>query len=392
MSSIKISTGRIARFAALSVLVPLVGCGGADEISRTVSSDTVDAFIGPDCMDLIPPAVIEKSGCYRMVRNFSALADGDFGITITAPHVKLDLNGHTLTGSGPNSTAVGVHAIGVERITVENGTFRNFLYGIRIDPSTERSVLEATVRGVHVTQGTARGIYVAADIVTVEDTQVNNLSGYTGWPASHTMAIEVAASQHSIANNQVGDYLPEGVGEAVGISLSSPVDNCTVTNNTIDSSVAPEFGRTIGIWVASEQSGRDSDALLINRNSVTGADYGFFSRNTPRIEDNKFAVTCGPWNVTTYDSYVGHNDFVTHTRECTDTVEYLETLAGGDPRWKIRLAAALIERQSVNAEEEGACEDYTRAKAILFPLVEGRLAGAVEQAAWVDLLLNRWCT
>lgn len=385
----KIRTRQLALFATL--FAALVACGKknigdavGDTMLLLVNSDTVNAFIGPDCMELVPPAIIEKSGCYRVVKDYSVVADADFGITVFASHVKLDLNGHKISGSGPKSTAAGVHAIGVERITIQNGTLRDFLYGVRIDPSAEQKVIEATVRGVHVAQGTARGIHVAAENVTVEGSRVEHLSGYSGWPASHTIGIEVAASQCAIKNNHVLNYLPEGVGEAVGISLSSPVDNCTVSSNEIKSAEPPKFGRTIGIWVSGEQITRGSEALMISRNIVGGADYAFFSGNTSLIEHNEFSVACGPSDVTTFRTYVEQNVFLPLGRRCSDTVEHLETLAAIDPRWRIRLAAALIERQSVHAATNAACEDYARAKAILVPLAAEAVAGAVEQIARVD--------
>lgn len=386
--------------ASICLFVILTACGGGrDDSARgtsqqaPIASDTVDAFIAKDCVDISPPSIIEVSGCYRLAGDYHALLDGDFGITIFASHVKLDLSGHTLAGSGPQSTAVGIHAIGTQRITIQNGVLKDFLYGIRIDPSSVQAVTETTIRNVNVAQGSARGISVTAESVTIEDSQIFRLSGYTGWPASHTIGIEVFAANCAINNNHIVDYLPEGVGEAVGISLSSPVENCTLSGNRIETIEPPKFGRTIGIWVTGEQISREPRSLSITQNIVTGADYAFMSPQTPKIEHNRFTVGCTPSDVTTYDKHIENNNFNTDGTGCRDTIEYLEPLTELNSNWKIRLAAALIERQqSNNVDGSSACDDYTRAKTILTSLVDEKFAGAAEQMSRTEQLIRTECS
>lgn len=390
----------IKSLVSISLFVFLTACGGGEDASSEstvvqapIASDTVDIFIAKDCVDILPPAIIDVSGCYRLAGDYRAALDGDFGITIFASHVKLDLNGHTLAGNGPQSTAVGIHAIGTQRITIQNGVLKDFLYGIRIDPSSVQSVTETTIRNVNVAQGSARGISVTAESVTIEDSQIFNLSGYTGWPASHTIGIEVIAASCAISNNHIVDYLPEGVGEAVGISLSSPVENYALSGNRIETIEPPAFGRTIGIWVTGGQARKEPHSLFIHQNIVTGADYAFMSPKIPRIQNNQFVVGCDPTDVATYDGYTENNDFVAREIKCNDTIQHLESLVDLDSRWKIRLAAALIERQqSSDADDNSACDDYTRAKTILTPLVAERIAGAAEQMSRADQRFRAKCT
>lgn len=381
---------------AFALALCLTACGPSTDGDPIMSkplvpSDTVDAFIGSECMDLEPPAVIKESGCYRVVKDYKVSANGDFGITVLAPHVKLDLNGHTLTGSGPASTAAGVHAIGVNRITIENGNLRNFLYGVRVDPLEQTQTTEATLRSLHIADGTARGIFVTAQNTTIEGSLIENLSGFTGWPASHTIGIEVVATNCRIVDNHIVNYLPEGLGEAVGISLSSAADNCSVLYNQIETPEPAAFGRTIGVWISSEQKNREFDAVLLSQNAVVGADYAFLSSEKPQFERNHFAIACGPNVVTAYDAHLEGNEFAPLAAPCGDTLEALVPLAATDPRWQVRLAAALHERLWIGASPETACDDLRRSKALLLPLVAQGMAGAQEQLVRVNPLAAR-CT
>lgn len=379
----------------------IIGCGQGDNgklagdaqhSNHVVDSDSVENFITQECAEISLPAVLRSSGCYRVTADHQASSPNDAAITALAQYVKIDLNGHTLTGSGPESLAAGIHAIGTERIKIENGEINHFLYGVRIDPSPERNVVEATVREIKVSEGSARGIFVRAAHATIENNHINNLAGFSGWPASHTMGIELMADKCQVEGNRIVDYFPEGVGEAVGISLSSSVSGCTVSKNRIESSHSAEFGRTIGMWFASEQKIYDSDALVMRDNVVHGADYAFFTGGTPTIKNNTFSVKCDPSEVATYHQYVHDNDFLTNDYPCQDTSEYLATVADSDPRWQIRLAAALLEGQSIADSESPRCERYAKAKEILGNQSVQDTAGAASQVARVDALWDAHCT
>lgn len=389
------------RFIAVFVFTSvIIGCGQGDNgnpagdprsSKHFVDSDSVENFIDLHCTEISLPAILRSSGCYRVVTDHLASSPNDAAITALAQYVKIDLNGHTLTGSGRESLAAGIHAIGTERIKIENGEINHFLYGIRIDPSPERNVVEATVREIKVSEGSARGIFVSAAQATIENNHINNLVGFSGWPASHTMGIELMADKCQVEGNHIADYFPEGVGEAVGISLSSGVSGCTVSQNRIESSHPAEFGRTIGMWFASEQKGQDSDALVMRGNVVNGADYAFFSGGTPMIENNTFSVRCDPSEVVTYRDYVEDNNFLTNDDPCQDTSEHLATIADTDPRWQLRLAAALLEGQSIADAESSRCERYAKAKEILNDQSVHGTAGAASQVARVDALWDAHC-
>jgi parallel beta-helix repeat protein len=70
----------------------------------------------------------------------------DDGITIGAAGVKLDLNGHKITGVSADNT-VGVHALAADAVIKGAGSVRNFDENIRISSSDGSVVRKVDVRG-----------------------------------------------------------------------------------------------------------------------------------------------------------------------------------------------------------------------------------------------------
>jgi parallel beta-helix repeat protein len=56
------------------------------------------------------------------------------GLTVGADGIKLNLNGHTITGAG---SGVGISVIGRMEVSISGGTVRNFEAGVRVNTSTE---------------------------------------------------------------------------------------------------------------------------------------------------------------------------------------------------------------------------------------------------------------
>ena len=52
------------------------------------------------------------------------------GLIVGADRIKLDLNGHTITGSG---SGVGIGVTGRSHVSIVGGTVRNFEAGVRVN-------------------------------------------------------------------------------------------------------------------------------------------------------------------------------------------------------------------------------------------------------------------
>jgi len=65
-------------------------------------------------------------------------------LIVGADDITIDLNGHTITGSGTGS---GILAVGRSGVVIEGGTIRNFLIGVQLAASTGVSVKEIRAMG-----------------------------------------------------------------------------------------------------------------------------------------------------------------------------------------------------------------------------------------------------
>jgi len=334
------------------------------------------------CRTVSPPATIGDSGCYSVTKDFSTDDPGQFALVVTADRVTLDLGGHRLAGAGAASVVAGIHVLGSQRLTLRNGTISGFLFGLRAEPYNGRRIDTVLVENLVVKAGTARGLAVTARDVTIRDSRITNLSGFAGWPASHAMGIELNAEHCLIQGNLVADIYPEGVGEAVGISLSSGAERCMIADNVIVNRRQPEVGRAMGFWIAEEQARRAPGGLTVGGNAVRGHAYAFMAppKLAGAFKGNEFVVDCGPDSVEVYGSAGSANAFSPTAAGCRDTVPAIERrAASGDPRWSLRLATRLheIEDPAVLASmKTDRCQLLARARGLLDPLIALDVAGA----------------
>jgi hypothetical protein len=84
-------------------------------------------FAGDGQIDILPNGseafVISKRGSYVLTDNVMMSADVNC-IKITAGEVTLDLNGHTITGTGENS--YGIYGVSAGKVTICNGNIQSF--------------------------------------------------------------------------------------------------------------------------------------------------------------------------------------------------------------------------------------------------------------------------
>ena len=83
------------------------------------------------------PTIIAAQGIYCFTGHLSTAITSGNAIDIQTNNVILDLNGFKLGGlaAGAGTTAIGIHALDRQNITIKNGTVRGFLRGIQLEAS-----------------------------------------------------------------------------------------------------------------------------------------------------------------------------------------------------------------------------------------------------------------
>jgi uncharacterized membrane protein len=140
------------------------------------------------------------------------------GITITASHVHLKLNGHTMTGTGVS--ADGISATNVSHVHIEGpGTISSYFFGIVFTTVSDSHLEKVTVIkshdfGLALTQQTTN-THVNNNVFSM-----NGVGGIFGDPTT---------SDNHLDNNQVINNNSFG---GLGILLSSGATNYHINGNT----------------------------------------------------------------------------------------------------------------------------------------------------------------
>jgi parallel beta helix pectate lyase-like protein len=155
------------------------------------------------------PIVIAKPGSYRLIENLEVKA-GD-AIQVTSPNVTIDLNGYAISGAVGGSSADGINAIGIQFVTVLNGTITGMGgAGIALGPN-------GTVKSMRISGNGGDGIDCGTNC-TVADSNASS---------NHNNGI--AASSDSEIRNCIANSNTTGVGIEVG--PGSTVTGSTATGN-----------------------------------------------------------------------------------------------------------------------------------------------------------------
>jgi hypothetical protein len=123
------------------------------------------------------PFVIERSGCYRVVRDLvTDMPLGD-AILVRADNVLLDLDGHRIENrAGAGTRARGIAGTNLKNVTIQNGWIRSFRYGVSISDSRGRSEGHL-IRDLRVFGSRACGIYLSGVRTVITRCQVDRTGG-----------------------------------------------------------------------------------------------------------------------------------------------------------------------------------------------------------------------
>jgi parallel beta-helix repeat protein len=206
-----------------------------------------------------------------------------YAISITADDVILDLNGYTMSGTGPGSQTEGISAplANQNSITIRNGTLKGFTGAI--DLGGDSNVVE----NMRVLDCFAEGIALSGSSNTVRNNQITNTNRSLN--INGAIGIVIAdGHNNAVLNNGVSDT---GVGGgslgATGIQVELS-DRTIVENNRIEHLVGPtSVYATQGIYFFMSNNG-----LAVNNRIVRSSGAGIaYAQSTGVFRDN-IAVAC----------------------------------------------------------------------------------------------------
>jgi parallel beta-helix repeat protein len=118
-----------------------LGVSGIAAIGRTcvVSASIVTCAVSTATADDLCGATLVAS--LTLEHDLSCAGDG---LIVGADGITVDLNGHTITGTGVGS---GVSAAGRTSVLITGGTIRNFLIGVQLSASTGITIKQIGVTG-----------------------------------------------------------------------------------------------------------------------------------------------------------------------------------------------------------------------------------------------------
>lgn len=223
--------------------------------------------VGLTCIMMVfslrPPAVVYAQSCGDTItRSTTLTADligcpGN-GLVIGADHVRLNLNGHTVSGQGGG---VGVLASGRRDVRVRNGTIQQFGDAVRFEVGTTGS----SVRNV-VASGNTNGIVLDSSDANIVSGNTANSNGQHG--------IHLVSAN----DNEIDDNIATGNGSR-GILLDLSSNNNQVTDNTTNNNGID------GIILGNGSNGNRVSGNTASANLITGI--VLFGVSNIRVNNNR---------------------------------------------------------------------------------------------------------
>jgi hypothetical protein len=207
-----------------------------------------------DCTEITSvPYHVNAPGTYCLKGSLALPMSGFIAVQIYADDVVLDLNGHTLDGSGagPATTSMGVRALKRRNVTVRNGTIRGFATGVYL--------------GLGLSQG-----HVIEKLRLDSNTEYGLIMDALGGIVRHNLVVGTGGSTQTDA---VGPY-----------ALYASGAGAHVIDNEVVHTVEAPGGTAFGIIV------EQGEGAVIERNVVSNASLGPSASTGIRISASRVAV------------------------------------------------------------------------------------------------------
>jgi hypothetical protein len=179
------------------------------------------------------------------------------GIEIRYSDVKLNLNGHTITGPKSNTkVSYGIKSLGWSNVEIYNGVVDGFMYGV-VNKGNQADSSDSHDNSVHHTiikNSSSKGLQIGGYRAKAFNNTITNTGGTTYNPSNWNFGIEVVGADCDVSFNTVTETYrtPEDgatPSEAVGICFSHFNSFCKAEGNIITNSLPANDKSTFGFWV-----------------------------------------------------------------------------------------------------------------------------------------------
>ncbi|MBN1475781.1 right-handed parallel beta-helix repeat-containing protein [Candidatus Sumerlaeota bacterium] len=242
-------------FAVVSLVIATNAFAGdlnptGSPASTMLTLDQVEARIPITTL----PFPASASGSYYLTGDLTAPADTD-GITISADHVTIDLNGFSLIGGG-GTTGNGIVTTSNDSITICNGVVRD--WGDEgIDLFGGEDIL---IEGIQATNNGGNGIFSGNSSVVSRCVATDNV-GYGIWVREDSVVSHCAANRNGRTN-------PTNQGGGIALSHNSVLEHSTANNNQDAGASSPPLSvYGVGVFAGNGCVIRD---VLAEGNSSSG--------------------------------------------------------------------------------------------------------------------------
>ena len=203
----------------------------------------VAAALAAALLIVIGPAQASDVHCGQVL-TASVTLDGDLlacagdGLIVGAHGITIDLNGHSLAGTGLGG---GIRNEGFDDVTVRNGTVQGFLYGVQLNPGTVGNVVDALSLTANKTAG-----------VQLDGAAQNHVRNSTlEFQANDGVVLAGGSNANVILGNTIGQSADRGI--VVQASSSNDLRANTVSGSgdagivLLDSNSNVVLGNTVSL-------------------------------------------------------------------------------------------------------------------------------------------------
>lgn len=209
----------------------------------------------PACVSITRlPFLIEASGCYRLATDLALNDSAGAAIRIHNDRVRLDLNGHRISGpSNLDNTSVGIAATGVTDVLVKNGVISGFREGVQIERGANaRDSNHFVLQDVSLIDNRSRGALIEGAATLVERVRVRYTPGFRAADAGPLVGIELkGADCRVLANGILETRAEEASGTVVSISRieDAAVVGCLAEKAATTGSFESSYENPLGLWI-----------------------------------------------------------------------------------------------------------------------------------------------
>jgi len=188
------------------------------------------AFAGAACTAITAvPATLSSNGRYCLTQDVSMGGTSGAAITIDADAVALDLQGHTVRGSGAaNVSTVGINVAGHKYFDIGNGSIAGFSRGVAVVADGATRSRAGAVHDLDVHRSFLYGLLIDCDGCSVRDNAVTDTSLPAGFPGYTVDGIAVEGTGDQVTGNRV--YSTRNAsGETIAFAVGAA--NSTIARN-----------------------------------------------------------------------------------------------------------------------------------------------------------------